>query len=82
MNITLKPDTQERIDKRVESGEFESSDAVVEQAIALFLEYDEGQVNEETRAAVEEAQSQAERGEGISLADFDQRMRAKHGISR
>ena len=86
MNITLRPDLQERIDERVRSGEFQSADAIVEQALALFLDYDEPAMDDEefrdTKTAIDEALEQAARGEGIALEDFDQAMRAKHGIPR
>jgi prevent-host-death family protein len=36
----------------------------------------------EAISAVQEGIAQAERGEGISLEQFDKRMRKKHGISR
>ena len=36
----------------------------------------------EALSAVQEGMAQAERGEGMSLEQFDKRMRKKHGISR
>ena len=86
MNITLRPDIQRRINEKIRSGEFESVEAIVEQALTFFLDHEEGEMDEEefrdTKAAIDEARDQAERGEGISLDDFDQRMRAKYGIQR
>ena len=86
MNITLRPDIQKRINEKIQSGEFESADAIVEQALTFFLDYEEEEMDEEkfrdTKAAIDEARDQAERGEGISLDDFDQRMRAEYGIPR
>jgi Arc/MetJ-type ribon-helix-helix transcriptional regulator len=80
MNITLPPDLQKRIDERVQNGEFESPDAIVEQALTFFLDYEEGEMDEEefrdTKAAIDEARDQAERGEGTSLDEFDRSMRA------
>jgi len=35
-----------------------------------------------TMSAVEQALGEAEKGEGLSLEEFDQMMRAKHGIQR
>jgi hypothetical protein len=37
---------------------------------------------QETRAAIDEALGQTDRGEGVSLQAFDQNMRAKYGIRR
>jgi Arc/MetJ-type ribon-helix-helix transcriptional regulator len=86
MNITLSPDTAKRITEKVRNGDFESADAVVEQAVAFYLDYEDEPMDEEefrqTRAAINEALEQAERGEGTSLEDFDKGMRARYGIQR
>jgi Arc/MetJ-type ribon-helix-helix transcriptional regulator len=86
MDITLKPETLRRISEKVRCGEFESADVIVEQAVTFFLDYDEEDMDEAefraTKAAVDEALEQAGRGEGISLEDFEKKMRAKYGIKR
>ena len=86
MEITLKPETLNRISEKVRSGEFESTDAIVEQAVAFFLDYEEDDMDEAefraTKAAVDEGLEQAGRGEGLSLEDFEKNMRAKYGIQR
>jgi Arc/MetJ-type ribon-helix-helix transcriptional regulator len=86
MDITLKPETLRRISEKVHLGEFESADAIVEQAVTFFLDYEEDDMDEEefraTKAAVDDALEQAERGEGVSLEDFEKNMRAKYGIQR
>jgi Arc/MetJ-type ribon-helix-helix transcriptional regulator len=86
MEITLKPETLRRISEKVHGGEFESADAIVEQAVAFFLDYEEDGMDEAefrtTQAAVDEALEQAGRGEGVSLEDFEKNMRAKYGIQR
>jgi putative addiction module CopG family antidote len=83
MNITLRPELQRRIETKVHNGEYESAQALVEEALQWYLstEEDEGQI-EEIKAAVREGLEQAERGEGASLEEFDQYMRRKHGIPR
>jgi len=86
MNIALKPDIQKRIDERLRSGEFDSTEAVVEQALTFFLDFEEEEMSEdeflETKAAIDEALDQADRGEGMWLEDFERDMRTKYGISR
>jgi Arc/MetJ-type ribon-helix-helix transcriptional regulator len=86
MEITLKPETLRRISDKVHGGEFESADAIVEQAVTFFLDYEEEDMDEAefraTKAAVDEALEQAERGEGLSLEDFEKNRRAKYGIQR
>ena len=85
MNITLRPDLQQRMDEKVRDGEFESVNAIVEQALAFYLDYEGDAMDEtelrDTKAAIHEALDQADRGEGISLEDFNQKMRTKYGIS-
>jgi Arc/MetJ-type ribon-helix-helix transcriptional regulator len=86
MTITIRPDLKEQIDEKVRNGEFESADAMVEQALAFFFDY-EGEAMDEaefrdTKAAIDEALERANRGEGIALEDLDHNMRAKYGISR
>ena len=86
MNITLRPDLQKRIHERIQNGEFESAEAMVEHALTFFLDHAGGEMDEEqfrdVKAAIDEARDQAERGAGVSLDEFDRSMRAKYGVSR
>ena len=86
MEITLRPETLERINEKLHRGEFESADAIVEQAVRFYLDYEDEEMDSQefrdTEAAIDEALEQAERGDGISLEDFDKDMRAKYGIQR
>jgi Arc/MetJ-type ribon-helix-helix transcriptional regulator len=86
MEITLNPVLQARIDDKLRNGEFASAEALVEQALTLFLESasDEMDVSEflATRSAVEQGLDEAEKGEGLSLEEFHQMMRARHGNPR
>jgi Arc/MetJ-type ribon-helix-helix transcriptional regulator len=86
MEITLNPALQARVEEKLRNGEFSSADALVEQALTAFLEStgDEMDAAEflTTRSAVEQGLREAERGEGLSLEEFDQMMRARHGITR
>ena len=86
MTITLRPETLNRISEKIRRRDFENADALVERAITFFLDFEEEGMDEEefheTRAAIDEALGQADRGEGVSLQEFDQNMRAKYGIRR
>jgi Arc/MetJ-type ribon-helix-helix transcriptional regulator len=86
MTVTLSPDLQARIDEKVRNGEFETVDAVVARALTLFLDEADDEMDEpefrETTAAIDEALGQADRGEGLPLAEFDRQMRARHGLPR
>jgi Arc/MetJ-type ribon-helix-helix transcriptional regulator len=86
MEITLNPELQARIEEKLRNGEFLSADALVEQALTLFLESEGDQMDAAeflaTRSAVEQGLEETEKGEDIPLEEFDQIMRARHGISR
>ena len=63
MEITLNPELQARIEEKLRNGEFSSADALVEQAVTLFLEGDEMDPAEfsATRSAVEHGLDEAKR---------------------
>jgi len=81
MNILLNPELEKLVVEKVRSGECETPEAVVREALHLLLEWN-AQVLRESREAVKRAIKQSERGEGISLEEFDERMRSKYGIPR
>jgi hypothetical protein len=81
MPITLSPQTQKLIEKRMKDCGCSSADELVQKALASFdevqgEEYD--QLDPETRAAIEEADAQSARGEGIPLGEAFAKLRAKH----
>jgi antitoxin ParD1/3/4 len=69
MPITLKPEQQQFIQQQIALGRFESVEEVLEKALQLlssqYLEYDAWV--EDTRAKIDEAQLEIDRGEGIPL---------------
>jgi Arc/MetJ-type ribon-helix-helix transcriptional regulator len=79
MNLTLRPTTQQFIDEQVKNGQFPSPEAVVEAAIAEMQAHDD--LDESTIAAINEAEAQADRGEGLELdafrAEFAKRLRPR-----
>jgi Arc/MetJ-type ribon-helix-helix transcriptional regulator len=86
MEVSLKPELQNRIDEKLRAGEFESPEALVEQALTFFLDYADEEMTDaeirDTQAAIAEGFDQLNRGESISLEEFDRTMRAKYGLSR
>lgn len=84
MNITLNPELERRIAEKVERGDIESADALVEEALNFYLDYEEGEMDEEelreTKAAIDEALEQCRRGERRSAEDVFTDLRAKYGI--
>lgn len=86
MNITLSPELQKRIAEKVERGDVGTAEALVEQALNFYLDYEEGEMDEEefrdTKAAIGEAVEQGQRGEGRPAEEVFADLRAKYGISR
>lgn len=69
MSIALKPEQQQFIQQQIALGRFGSEEEVLEKALQLlssqYREYDNW--IEDTRAKIDEAQAQIDRGEGIPL---------------
>jgi Arc/MetJ-type ribon-helix-helix transcriptional regulator len=86
MNITISPELQRRIAEKVERGDIGTADAFVEQALSFYLDYEEGEMDElefrDTKAAIDEALEQGERGEGRPAEEVFATLRAKYGIPR
>ena len=86
MNISLSQELQKRIAEKVERGDVGTADALVEQALNFYLDYEEGEIDEEefrdTKAAIDEAVEQGERSEGRPADEVFADLRAKYGISR
>jgi predicted transcriptional regulator len=86
MNITLSPELQKRIAEKVTRGGVGTADALVEEALSFYLDYEEGEMDEqefrETKAAIDEALEQGKRGEGRPAEEVFENLRTKYGISR
>jgi Arc/MetJ-type ribon-helix-helix transcriptional regulator len=79
MNIILSPELQKFVEERVKAGEFQSPAQVVEAGLArLMLDPPPDELDEDTLAAIERAEAQLDRGEGIPLKEAFDRLRKKH----
>jgi Arc/MetJ-type ribon-helix-helix transcriptional regulator len=80
MNIQLtKPELKRFIDEQVKAGHFSSPAEVVEAGLArLMLDPQPGEPDDETMAAIEEAEAQYERGEGRPWEQVREELRAKY----
>jgi Arc/MetJ-type ribon-helix-helix transcriptional regulator len=75
MQISLKrPDLERFIDEQVKTGRNPSPEAVVEAAIADFRDNSSAELDDDTIAAINEAEEQADRGEGMELDAFRDHM--------
>jgi Arc/MetJ-type ribon-helix-helix transcriptional regulator len=79
MQVELKrPELAKFIDEAVKAGHFPSPDAAIEAAVEhmmLVREFDE--LDDETIAAINRAEEELDRGEGIDFDQFAKEMRSK-----
>jgi Arc/MetJ-type ribon-helix-helix transcriptional regulator len=69
MNLTLNPEIERRITEQVRLGRFPTPEAVVEAAVVELTEPDiDDSLDADDIAAINEAEAQIDRGEGIDLA--------------
>ena len=82
MNVTLPTELERRVLEKIERGDYENADALVRQAVDWFLDFEDADELEETRAAIEQARAQSVRGEAIPAEEVFEDLRAKYGIPR
>ena len=70
MTLSLRPDVQQFIDEQVRAGRFPSPEAVVEAAIVELRQNGVESLDDDTIAAINEGEAQADRGEGMDLDAF------------
>jgi len=81
MNITISPETQKLLEEEMRKREHTSADEVVRIALETLNQLrgeDYEDLDEETRAAIERAEAQYQRGEGIPLDEAFAQLRRKH----
>ena len=80
MSIMLRPETERLIEERLKQSGLGSADELVRLALQTLDQVrgaDYEDLDEETRAAIEEAEAQYERGEGRPLDEVAQELRAR-----
>lgn len=76
--ILRKPELEKLIDAQVQDGRFESAEAAVEAAVELLMRESESfELDDETIDAINRADEQIERGEGLDFKQFASEMRKK-----
>jgi Arc/MetJ-type ribon-helix-helix transcriptional regulator len=81
MDVPLKPELAEFVAEQVRAGRYPSEVDVIEAAVArLMLDapVSEDELDAETLAAIDEADAQIDRGEGMDVDEAFARLRAKH----
>jgi Arc/MetJ-type ribon-helix-helix transcriptional regulator len=83
MTITLSPETQKLLEEHMKMGGFQSADALVRVALETMDQLEvEGEaieeLDEETQAAIERGEAEADRGETRPLSEVAAELRAKY----
>ena len=80
MNVPLKAELEKFVQDQVRAGRFSSAGEVIEAGLArLMLDPpDEGELDAQTLAAIEDADAQIDRGECMPLDDAFAQLRRKH----
>ena len=68
MILTLRPEVEKFIGEQVRDGRFPTPEAVVEAAILALRDDPPLEIDDETAAAINEAEAEIDRGEGMDLA--------------
>ncbi len=74
MNLSLRPEIQRFIDEQVKAGRYPTPEALVEAAVVELRDIDDAELDDATIAAINEAEDQVDRGEGVDLDTFRTRM--------
>ncbi len=76
MQIALgKPEIEQFISEQVSAGNYPSAEAVVEAAIAELRHSQSIVLDDETVDAINEAEAEGDRGEGMELSDYREQFR-------
>ena len=81
MHIVLSPETQKLLEERMRAGRFATADEAVRVALQTLGEIDGDlleDLDDETRAAIERAEAQGERGEGQPWEQVREELRARY----
>ena len=68
MNVTLPPDLEQRVREKIARGDYDNSDALIQEAVHRLIEEDEGDLAS-LRARLRQADAEIDRGEGL---EFDE----------
>ena len=81
MNINLAPDLEKRIEERIHRGDYESPEALVNEAVSRLIDEDEEELRE-TQTAINQAFEELDRGEGRPAEEVLAELRAEYGLPR
>ncbi len=64
MNVTLPPDLEQRVRERIARGDYDNSDALIQEAVHRLIEEDESDLAS-LRVRLQQADAEIDRGEGL-----------------
>ena len=66
MNVTLTPELERRVREKIERGDYDNADALLQEAVHRLIEEDEVDI-ESVRERLRRADAEIDRGEGLEL---------------
>lgn len=78
MTIQLRPEIQKFVDEQVKTGEYASTEEVLEAGIARLMLDPQPDLDEETLAALERGEAEGDRGEVRPWEDLKAELLAKY----
>ena len=77
MTIVLDAETQRLLEQKLKSGKYDSANDVVRAALDALDQIEAVSLDEETLKAIDRAEDQFERGEGLDWREVRDQVRAK-----
>jgi hypothetical protein len=81
MEITLSPETQKLLEEQMKQSGHATADEIVRfalESLRVQETFDYDDLDDDTRASIEEAQAQFDRGEGIPVEQAFAELKRKH----
>jgi len=78
MNVQLRPELEKFVEEKVRTGQYASSAAVVEAALARLMLDPQPELDEQTLATLEEGEAQADHGEVRDWMELKAELLAKY----
>ncbi len=84
MNVSLTPELEREVEKRVASGMYTSASEVVREALRLFLQFEQARATEIDRinGRIAEGLRQLDEGKGLSAEDAREQTRMRTATRR
>lgn len=81
MNVVLTPSAEQVVNEKLQSGEYQTADQVIEDALQLLKRFDDRDYREAVDG-IRRGLQEAEQGLARPAEEFFNQMRSKHGVRR